>query len=90
MRGWKPNVVRSGEGMSFAPEPADDTTDRLHDFGVLTGRYLTMQVKGSYRDAFGKKHSIEDSVKLVELWTQLRDGRALIPVDLPRSRPEPP
>ncbi len=78
-RPWKTPVVAPGEQHEFVPEP--DGPNGLMSLDALTAKYSTYRLHGTYKDALGTPHTVDESLDIREFWETTKAVEHLRPDD---------
>jgi len=78
-RPWHAPVVAPGEHHEFIPDP--DGPNGLMDLDALTAKYSTYRLRGTYKDALGTAHTVDESFDIREFWETTKAVEHLMPED---------
>lgn len=79
-RRWQTPVVAPGEQHEFVPAPDEEPNDLL-GLDALTAKYSAYRLRGTYKDALGANHAIDESLDLRDFWETTKAAQHLQPDD---------
>jgi hypothetical protein len=82
-RRWRTAVLAPGQGADFITR--NESGQPEANIGAYTEKYEHIRLVGSYRDALGTEHQVDDLMEIRETWELARSSSQRIPPDYPKK-----
>jgi hypothetical protein len=69
---WRQRVVAPGESHILNPLPDGAGSEKQFELDRMTERFTHLRLVGTYADALGARHDVDDQVEIREWWRLLR------------------